>query len=192
MFLYLFFVFHDYSRFTGQQRDGEAISLTPLYHFHPLHRYLNISWVITARSSPLHIYLPDSNREQLVLELMPLTTKLRAEAHLLTETRSKLAAVVNLIKTIVIQLQKKWSKKKKICCQARMFLNQILEWTFHVESSFWYLSGFTVFQGTLSFFFLKKKDKSCLNWTRSIGNSFRFLPNSQLASAASQCTQDQI
>ena len=72
-----------------------------------------------------------------------------------------------------------------------MFLKQILERTFHVESSFWYLSGFTVFQGTLSFFFLKK-DKSRLNWTRSIGNNFRILPNSQLASAASQCTQDQI
>ena len=34
---------------------GEAISLSPLYHFHPLHRYLDISQVITAESSPLHI-----------------------------------------------------------------------------------------------------------------------------------------
>ena len=30
-------------------------SLTPLYHFHPLQRNLNISRAITAESSPLHI-----------------------------------------------------------------------------------------------------------------------------------------
>ena len=47
--------FHKYSQFTGQQRKGESISLTPLYHFHPLHRHLDISRVITAESSPLHI-----------------------------------------------------------------------------------------------------------------------------------------
>ena len=35
--------FHEHSRFTGQQRKGEAISLSPLYHFHPLHRHLDIS-----------------------------------------------------------------------------------------------------------------------------------------------------
>ena len=35
--------------------EGEAISLNPLYHFHPLHRYLNISRAITAESSPLDI-----------------------------------------------------------------------------------------------------------------------------------------
>ena len=34
---------------------GEGISLTPLYHFHPLHRHLDISWATTAESSPLHI-----------------------------------------------------------------------------------------------------------------------------------------
>ena len=33
----------------------EAISLPPLYHFHPLHRQLDISWAITADNSPLHI-----------------------------------------------------------------------------------------------------------------------------------------
>ena len=27
---------------------GEAVSLTPLYHFHPLHRHLDISWAIIA------------------------------------------------------------------------------------------------------------------------------------------------
>ena len=35
--------------------NGEGISLTPLYHFHPLHRHLDISWATTAESSPLHI-----------------------------------------------------------------------------------------------------------------------------------------
>ena len=29
--------FHEHSQFTGQQGKGEAISLTPLFHFHPLH-----------------------------------------------------------------------------------------------------------------------------------------------------------
>ena len=47
--------FHEHSWFTGQQRKGEAISLTPLYHFHPLHRHLDISRVITAESSPLYL-----------------------------------------------------------------------------------------------------------------------------------------
>ena len=47
--------FHDHSRITGLQGKGEGISSTPHYHFHPLHRHLDISWAITAESSPLHI-----------------------------------------------------------------------------------------------------------------------------------------
>ena len=47
--------FHDYSQFTGLQGKGEAISLTPHYHFHLLHRNLDISRAVTAESSPLHI-----------------------------------------------------------------------------------------------------------------------------------------
>ena len=54
--------FHEHSRFT------------PLYHFHPLHRHLDISWAITAESSPLHIA---SSRTQ-TGNLWSLTTKLRA------------------------------------------------------------------------------------------------------------------
>ena len=42
------------SRILTIQRKGEAISLTSLYHFHLLYRHLDISWVITAESSPLH------------------------------------------------------------------------------------------------------------------------------------------
>ena len=33
------FFFHEHSRLTGQQGKGEATSLTPLYHFHLLHRH---------------------------------------------------------------------------------------------------------------------------------------------------------
>ena len=47
--------FHKHSQFTEQQGKGEAISLTPLYHFHPLHRHLDISRAITTEGSPLHI-----------------------------------------------------------------------------------------------------------------------------------------
>ena len=60
LFLFCFFYFYlaffyDYSRFTGQQVEGETISLYPFYHFRLLHRHLDISWVIAAESSPLRI-----------------------------------------------------------------------------------------------------------------------------------------
>ena len=47
--------FHEHSRITGLQGKGEGISLIPHYHFHPLHRHLDISRAITAESSPLDI-----------------------------------------------------------------------------------------------------------------------------------------
>ena len=56
VFFYLGFL-SSTSRFTRQQGKGEGIYLTPLYHFHPLHRHLDISREITAESSPLHIDL---------------------------------------------------------------------------------------------------------------------------------------
>ena len=46
-FLYLG-SFQEHSRFIGQQGKGEGIYLTPLYHFHPLHRHFNVSRAITA------------------------------------------------------------------------------------------------------------------------------------------------
>ena len=53
---FFFWVFFgEHSRFTGQQGKGEAISLTSLYHVHPLHRHLDISRAITADSSLVHI-----------------------------------------------------------------------------------------------------------------------------------------
>ena len=54
-FFSIWVFFHDHSRITGLQGEGEGISLTPHYHFHPLHRHLDISRAITAESSPLHI-----------------------------------------------------------------------------------------------------------------------------------------
>ena len=44
-------------RFTSHRTAGkrEGISLTSPYHFHSLHRHLDISWAIAAESSPLHI-----------------------------------------------------------------------------------------------------------------------------------------
>ena len=60
IYIYIFFFsiwvfFHEHSQITGLQGKGEGISLTPHYHFHPLHRHLDISRVITAESSTLHI-----------------------------------------------------------------------------------------------------------------------------------------
>ena len=55
-FFFTIWVFiHKHSQITGPQGKGEGISLTPYYHFHLLHRHLNISQAITAESSPLHI-----------------------------------------------------------------------------------------------------------------------------------------
>ena len=47
------FFFHEYSRFTGQQVKGKAISCYPFFHFHTLYRHLDISRVIATESSPL-------------------------------------------------------------------------------------------------------------------------------------------
>ena len=54
-FFSIWVFFHEHSRFTGQQEKREGICLTPLYHFHPLHRHLYISRATAAGSSPLRI-----------------------------------------------------------------------------------------------------------------------------------------
>ena len=55
-FFYFGVSFTWHSWFTGQQGKGEAISVTPLYHFHLLYRHLDISRAITAeRSSSLRL-----------------------------------------------------------------------------------------------------------------------------------------
>ena len=47
--------FHEHSLITGLQGKGEVISLTPYYHFLPLHKHLDISRAITAESSLLRL-----------------------------------------------------------------------------------------------------------------------------------------
>ena len=48
--------FHEHSRITGLTAgEGGGHFLTPHYHFHPLHRHLDISRAITPEGSPLHI-----------------------------------------------------------------------------------------------------------------------------------------
>ena len=58
-----------------------AFFLTPHYHFHPLHRHLDMSQEVTAESSPLHM---GSSRVPLVLEHKFLTTKLHAHNYVYT------------------------------------------------------------------------------------------------------------
>ena len=53
-------------------RVRERVSLYPLYHYHPLHRHLDISRAITAESSPLHI----ASSRTLVSVRMSLTYKI--------------------------------------------------------------------------------------------------------------------
>ena len=55
IFFFICIFCHEHSQFTGQKGKGEAISWTPPYHFHRLHRLLEISGAIPAESSPLHI-----------------------------------------------------------------------------------------------------------------------------------------
>ena len=54
-FFSIWVFFHEHSGITGLQGKGEFISLTPHYHFHPLHGHLDMSRAITAESSPLHV-----------------------------------------------------------------------------------------------------------------------------------------
>ena len=77
---FLFIFFDGHSRFTGHQGKDEAISLTLLYHFHPLHRHLGISRAITAGSSPPHIASSRTRtgKFSLVSDGKSLTAKLRA------------------------------------------------------------------------------------------------------------------
>ena len=58
-FFLIWVFYHKYSRFIGQQGKGEDISLTPLCHFHSVHRHLDISRMITAKSSPLLGQFPE-------------------------------------------------------------------------------------------------------------------------------------
>ena len=52
---YIFFFYLGFLSRTFTNHIWEGICLSPHYHFHPLHRHLNISQAINAESSPLHI-----------------------------------------------------------------------------------------------------------------------------------------
>ena len=73
-FFSIWVFFHKHSLFTGQGK-GEGIFLTPLYHFHQLHRNLHITDYCRELTSA-HSQQPDSNWEPLVYECKSLTTKL--------------------------------------------------------------------------------------------------------------------
>ena len=47
--------FHEYSRFTGQQKKGGAVSLIPHFHFHTFLKHLDISRAVSEESSLLQI-----------------------------------------------------------------------------------------------------------------------------------------
>ena len=55
-FFYLGFLSRTFPihRTAGGGGRGGTFSVTPFYYFHRLHRCLDISWAITAESSPLH------------------------------------------------------------------------------------------------------------------------------------------
>ena len=55
LFFFIWVSFHEHSRIAGLQGKREGIPLIPHFHFHPLHKQLHISQVITGESSPLHI-----------------------------------------------------------------------------------------------------------------------------------------
>ena len=103
-FFSMWVFFHEHSRITGLQGKREGISLTPHYHFHPLHRHLDISQAITAESSPLHIassrtrtgnlWFPSASRYPLsYAPLKPKVTrpKLRVQSYASKVTRPKFA-----------------------------------------------------------------------------------------------------
>ena len=70
--------FHDHLWIAGLQGKGEGISLTPHFHFHPLHRHLDISQAIIAESLSLHIANSRTwTGKPLVSERKSLTTKLQ-------------------------------------------------------------------------------------------------------------------
>ena len=54
-FFSIWVFFHNHSWITRLHGKGEGIFLTPHYHFHSLHRHLDITRAITAERSLLHI-----------------------------------------------------------------------------------------------------------------------------------------
>ena len=77
--MYIFYLGFLSQTFTINRAAGKggSIYLTPLYHFHPLHRHIDISQMTTAESPPLHIASSWTQMaEPLVSECKLLATKL--------------------------------------------------------------------------------------------------------------------
>ena len=50
-FFYVGFLSRTFTKHRTAEKGGENISLTPHYHFHPLHRHLDVSRAITSEST---------------------------------------------------------------------------------------------------------------------------------------------
>ena len=70
IYIYIWVFFHEHWRFTGQQAKGEGIFLTPHYHFHLLHRHLDIRRAITTESLRLHIASSQNRKLRVLLTLL--------------------------------------------------------------------------------------------------------------------------
>ena len=64
-FFYLGFLSWIFMNHRTAAEGGGGVSLTPHYHLHLLHRNLDISWAITAESSPLYIPTQKSGIKQI-------------------------------------------------------------------------------------------------------------------------------
>ena len=86
---------------TGLQGKGRgATSLTPPYHFHPLHRHSDITRAITAKSSPLCVTSSRARTGNLWFpNYKSVTTKLRALKYFnisYTETNDKIREITSI------------------------------------------------------------------------------------------------
>ena len=102
-FISIWVFFHEHPRFTGQQRKGGAISLTPLYHFHSLHRHLVINQTITDD----YRKQPDLNWESLVSKRKSLTTNEEGQS------KDAKSVAVLCVSSLTILC---WSKKNITFC----------------------------------------------------------------------------
>ena len=65
MLFFLYCVFFSLDIYDSQDSRRERPILTPVYHFHPLHKRLEISQAIAAKSSPLTIASDQTGTENL-------------------------------------------------------------------------------------------------------------------------------
>ena len=108
-FFYFGFLSHTFTihRTAG---EGEAISLTPLYYFHPLHRNVGISQVITAECVPLLITSSRTRTGNLWL---------RAQNSLILNWNEKVQVYLDC--TLMLERKHRWSSNI-ICLQLVSFI----------------------------------------------------------------------